>query len=83
MYHESETYSHAGTTGLFADFVTGRYFECFVFGSFGYANMSLYDRHLSLVLSLVLTLVLSLVLSVLLASVSVDSLPSNFQNGCL
>ena len=34
-----------------------------VFGSFGYAKMSLYDHHLSL----------SLVLSVLLVSVSVDS----------
>ena len=49
-----------------------------VFGSFGYAKMSLYDRHLSLVL-----LLLVLLLLVLLASVSVDSLPSNFQDGCL
>ena len=40
-----------------------------IFGSFGYATMSLYDHHLSLSLSLVL----SLVLSALLASVSVDS----------
>ena len=41
-----------------------------LFGSFGYAKMSLYDHHLSLLLSLVL---LMLVLSALLASVSVDS----------
>ena len=48
-----------------------------LFGSFGYAKMSLYDRNLSLVLLLVLLLL------ALLASVSVDSLPSNFQDGCL
>ena len=53
--------------------------KCILVGSFGYAKMSLYDRHLSLVL----TLVLSLVLSALLASVSVDSSPINFQDGCL
>ena len=49
-----------------------------IFGSFGYAKMSLYDRHLSLVLLLVLVLLLS----ALLASVSVDSLPVTFQYGC-
>ena len=38
-----------------------------LFGSFGYAKVSLYDRHLSLVLLL------------LLASVSVDSSPINFK----
>ena len=49
-----------------------------VFGSFGYAKMSLYDHHLSLSL-----LLLVLLLSALLASVSVDSSPINFQDGCL
>ena len=43
-----------------------------LFGSFGYAKMSLYDRHLSLVLLLLL-----------LASASVDSSPINFQDGCI
>ena len=43
-----------------------------VFGSFGYAKMSLYDHHLSSLSSLL----------VLLASVSVDSLPVTIQNGC-
>ena len=47
----------------------------YIFGSFGYAKMSLYNHHLSLSLSLSLSVLL-------LASVSVDSSPINFQNGC-
>ena len=42
-----------------------------LFGSFGYAKVSLYDRHLSSVLLLVFLLVLLLL--VLLVFVSVDS----------
>ena len=42
----------------------------YIFGSFGYAKMRLYDHHLSLV---------SVLLLLLLASVSVDSLPGNFK----
>ena len=60
--------------------ITNSIWDIDLFGSFGYAEMSLYDHHLSLSLSVLLSVLLS---SLLLASVSVDSSPINFQNGCL
>ena len=48
---------------------------CLLLAHLAMPKMSLYDHHLSLV-SLVLLLLL-------LASVSVDSSPINFQDGCL